>query len=87
MPWVVALYRIATMPRFDDFEEASEWFHRHAGRVEPGPKTDDLETFTLIVRGATSSVVGYNPTDLDSYYRAFVEACDDLLSRLGCPEP
>ena len=85
MPGVVALYRTATMPRFDDFEEASEWFHRQAGRVEPGPKTDDLETFTLTVQGATSSSVGCHATDLDSYYRAFVEACNELLSRLGRP--
>jgi hypothetical protein len=85
VPGVVALYRIATMPRFDDFEEASEWFHRHAGRVERGAKTDDLETFTLTVQGATSSVVGYDPTDLDSYYRAFVAACNELLDRLRGP--
>jgi hypothetical protein len=85
VPGVVALYRIATMPRFDDFEEASEWFHRHAGRVEPGPKADDLETFTLTVQGATSSVVGYHPTDLDSYYRAFVAACNEILDRLPGP--
>jgi hypothetical protein len=84
---IVALYRIATMPAFDDFEEASDWFHRHAGKVEPGPKADGLETFTLTVQGATSSSVGYDPTDLDSYYRAFVEACNELLSRLDSPEP
>jgi hypothetical protein len=82
---VGALYRIATMPRFDDFEEASDWFHRHAGKVEPGPKTDDRETFTLTVQGATSSVVGYHPTDLDSYYRAFVAACNEILVRLAGP--
>jgi hypothetical protein len=85
VPGVVALYRIATMPRFDDFEEASEWFHRHAGRVEPGPKRGDLETFTLTVQGATSSVVAYDPTDLDSYYRAFVAACNEIVARLPGP--
>jgi hypothetical protein len=75
------------MPAFDDFEQASDWFHRHAGKVEPGPKAGDLDTFTLTVQGATSSGVSYRPSDLDSYYRAFVEACNELLSRLGGPDP
>jgi len=82
---VVALHRIVTMPRFDDFEEASDWFHRHAGKVEPGAKADGLETFTLTVHGVTSTVVSYHPTDLDSYYRAFVAACNELLARLPGP--
>ena len=75
------------MPAFDDFEQASDWFHRHAGKVEPGPKVGDLDTFTLTVQGATSSSVSYHPSDLDSYYRAFVEACNELLSRPGGADP
>jgi hypothetical protein len=71
---------------FESFEEASDWFHRHAGRVDAGPQINDVETFTLTVRGVTSSILRYHPTDLDSYYRAFVEACNELLSRLGTPD-
>jgi len=69
---------------FEEFEEAADWFHRNAGRMDRGPKIDDIETFTLTVRGVTSTLLSY-PTDLDSYYRAFVEACNELLSRLETP--
>lgn len=73
------------MPPFQDFDAASDWFHRNAGRVEPGPSADDVATFTLVVQGATSSLVGYHPTDLDSYYRAFVDACNELVGGLDAP--
>jgi hypothetical protein len=69
------------MSIFEDFEKAADWFHRNAGRLDY-----EGETFTLTVRGVTSSLLGYQPTDLDSYYRAFVEACNEILSRLGTPD-
>jgi len=71
------------MAPFERFPEAHEWFHRHAGQEEPGPKTDDIETFTLTVEGTTSSIVGYRRTDPDSYFRAFVEACNEIHPRVG----
>jgi hypothetical protein len=72
---------------FDDFDVASDWFHRHAGRVDSGPLTDGVHTFTLTVCGVTSSVLRYPSTDLDAYYRAFVEACNEIASRLGTLDP
>ncbi len=76
---------LVTMPPFHGFVEAHAWFRRHQGKEEPGPKTDEVETFTLTVQGVTSSVVGYHPTDVDSDFRAFVAACNELEPRVGAP--
>jgi hypothetical protein len=73
------------MHPFDGFVAAHSWFRRHSGEEQPGPKTDDIETFTLTVEGVTSSVVGFHPTDPDSYFRAFVDACNELLPHVGTP--
>ena len=70
------------MATFEDFKEAAHWFHQHDGREEPGPRTDDIETLRLTVRGVTSSLVGYHPHDLDSYFMAFVEACNEIFPRV-----
>jgi len=75
------------MGAFDDFEAASDWFHRHAGRIDSGPPIDGVDTFTLTVGGVTSSILRYRSTDLDSYYRAFVEACNEIVSLLGTLDP
>jgi hypothetical protein len=63
----------------DQSPEAYVWFQRHYGKEEPGPRTENIETFMLTVEGTTSSVVGYNPTDPNSYFRAFVEACNEIV--------
>lgn len=72
---------------FESFAEAHRWFRRHDGNEEPGPKTDDIETFTLTVEGVTSSIVGYHATDLDSYFAAFVEACNEIRPRVRTADP
>jgi hypothetical protein len=74
---------VVAMPPFEEFTEAFVWFSRHDGKEYPGPKTEDIETFTLTVGGTTSSIVGYRRTDPDSYFRAFVEACNEILPRIG----
>ena len=76
---------LVVMPPFQGFVDAHAWFRRHQGKEEPGPRTEEIETFTLTVQGVTSSVVGYDPTDVDSYFRAFVEACNELEPRVGAP--
>lgn len=67
---------------FQGFKEAAEWFRNHDGREEPGPKTNEIETFKLTVGGVTSSLVGYHLPDLDSYFVAFVEACNEIFPRV-----
>ncbi len=73
---------LVTMHRFEGFVEAHAWFRRHGGLEEPGPKTDHIETFQLTVQGVTSSLVGYPPSDVDGYFRAFVEACNEIALRV-----
>ncbi|HEX8790579.1 MAG TPA: hypothetical protein VF765_06475 [Polyangiaceae bacterium] len=70
------------MSVFENFVEAHAWFRRHGGTEQPGPKTEEIETFTITVDGVTSSIVGHPPTDVDSYFRAFVEACNEIHPRV-----